>query len=199
MGYSNINFDDLMEDDFENDDKEKKVEPVRFDKNNRVYLINSGELDTETYALISREIYMVSVDAKLRCNLIDIKEYYYKVNSYFMVLMNFMQFETLTDKHIENYDNEILNLRASGIYRVVEFYRVLAKEIERQIDDFENDLDNKILIKNLLKNVDLMFQSLDMLRQEKVGVPSTRMKSAGSIKKSRIKNIRKNAFGFKNG
>ena len=28
MGYSNINFDDLMEDDFENDDKEKKVEPV---------------------------------------------------------------------------------------------------------------------------------------------------------------------------
>jgi len=42
MGYSNINFDDLMEDDFENDDKEKKVEPVRFDKNNRVYLINSG-------------------------------------------------------------------------------------------------------------------------------------------------------------
>jgi len=199
MGYSNINFDDLMEDDFENDDKEKKVEPVRFDKNNRVYLINSGELDTETYALISREIYMVSVDAKLRCNLIDIKEYYYKVNSYFMVLMNFMQFETLTDKHIENYDNEILNLRASGIYRVVEFYRVLAKEIERQIDDFENDLDNKILIKNLLKNVDLMFQSLDMLRQEKVGVPSTRMKSAGSIKKTRIKNIRKNAFGFKNG
>lgn len=188
-----------MEDDFENDDKEKKVEPVRFDKNNRVYLINSGELDTETYALISREIYMVSVDAKLRCNLIDIKEYYYKVNSYFMVLMNFMQFETLTDKHIENYDNEILNLRASGIYRVVEFYRVLAKEIERQIDDFENDLDNKILIKNLLKNVDLMFQSLDMLRQEKVGVPSTRMKSAGSIKKTRIKNIRKNAFGFKNG
>ena len=199
MGYSNINFDDLMEDDFENDDKEKKVEPVRFDKNNRVYLINSGELDTETYALISREIYMVSVDAKLRCNLIDIKEYYYKVNSYFMVLMNFMQFETLTDKHIENYNNEILNLRASGIYRVVEFYRVLAKEIENQIDDFENDLDNKILIKNLLKNVDLMFQSLDMLRQEKVGVPSTRMKSAGSIKKSRIKNIRKNAFGFKNG
>ena len=199
MGYSNINFDDLMEDDFENDDKEKKVEPVRFDKNNRVYLINSGELDTETYALISREIYMVSVDAKLRCNLIDIKEYYYKVNSYFMVLMNFMQFETLTDKHIENYDNEILNLRVSGIYRVVEFYRVLANEIEIQIDDFENDLDNKILIKNLLKNVDLMFQSLDMLRQEKVGVPSTRMKSAGSIKKSRIKNIRKNAFGFKNG